>query len=165
MVEKVASLTTDLERALEAVGTLAEFSESRFESVDDQVVHLRGSTGSRPKLLGPNLPGLDLWTNISKLADDVVDAREEATRESKPSSYEETTRSIAEGTKKTIKKIGLAVNSLDNVKAEYTGQVKPLEAGLSAVVTDLYAPKGSYNKVLMNGISGENGSSSARHQA
>jgi hypothetical protein len=63
-----------VEKACEAVAVLADVSESRFEFVDDQVAHLHGSIGSRPRELGPNVPGFDLWTNVTKLADYVADA-------------------------------------------------------------------------------------------
>jgi hypothetical protein len=51
------------------------------------------------------------------------------------------------------------------MKAEYIGQVKPLEAALENVVADLYEPEGSYNKVLMESCSGKSGGDGTRVQA
>jgi hypothetical protein len=75
LVGQVTSLKADLEKAVAAIAVLSEVAKSRFELVDDQVVHLRGSVRSRPSNLGPNLPALDLWKNVEKLADEVADAQ------------------------------------------------------------------------------------------
>jgi hypothetical protein len=74
IVQPMFVITAKVEKVCEAVAVLADVSEHRFEFVDDQVVHLRGSIGSRPRELGPNVPGFNLWTNVTKLADDVAGA-------------------------------------------------------------------------------------------
>lgn len=157
LVRHVSSLSGELKVALEAVTSLAEISESRFEVVDDQVTHLRGSVGSRPKQLGPNVPGLDVWTNITKLSDEVVDTQERIGNPT-PSVYDVATRTMADSSLSSIRKNARSITSLGNTKAEYVGQVKPIEAAVEDVFKDLYGTEGTYNKVLMNGMNSGSGS-------
>jgi hypothetical protein len=160
LVTHVISLTSKLNKALKAIALVAEISEAHFESVDDPVVHLRGYVGCMPRNLGPNLPGLDLWTNMSKLSDEIEDNQEKLCN-SRPSVYETSTRVLADSASKAIRKNVLAIKSLENVKAEYlVGQVKPLEAALEDVVSDLYEPEGTYSTVLMEGFVGGGGGES-----
>jgi hypothetical protein len=162
LVNYVGSLKSELSKALEAIKVLAKVTDKSFEAVDDQVIHLRGSIGSRPKILGPNLPALDQWTNVSKMADKVVDAKVN----SGPSPYASMTRSMVETSNKVLKKHATSINTLENVTAEYAGQVQPLEVALEDVVSDLYEPEGTYNKVLMNGgFSAGAGNNTPRLQA
>jgi hypothetical protein len=162
---RVSSLTEDLEKALAAVATLAELSENRFESVDDQVVHLRGSIGSRPRTLGPNLPGLDLWTNVSKMSDEAAEVRDKGSGVVQPSPYESMTRTLTEAAQKTTQNNARAITTLSATKAEYVGQVKPIEAAIGDVFSDLYEPEGTYNKALMSGLSGSGGSDTTQIRA
>jgi hypothetical protein len=151
----VSALKEDLEKALEAISVLSQIADHRFEAVDDQVVHLRGSMGSRPHMVGSKLPALDLWTNMANIANKVNDAK---TREPpKPSHYEVATRSLADASNKMLQKHAASINNLANSKAEYMGQVRPMETALDHVVKDLYEPEGSYNKVLMEGFLTGNG--------
>jgi hypothetical protein len=64
-----------------------------------------------------------------------------------------------------IPNVILSIVSLENVKAEYIGQVKPLEVALEDVVADLYEPEASYNKVIMEGFSGKSGEDGMQVQA
>jgi hypothetical protein len=152
----VSALKEDLEKALEAISVLSQISDHPFEAVDDQVVHLRRSMGSRPHVAGSNLPALDIWTNMANIADEVNDAK---TREppTRPTHYEVATRSLADASNKALQKHAALINNLSNSKAEYMGQVRPMEAALDHVVKDLYEPEGSYNKVLMVGVLTGNG--------
>jgi hypothetical protein len=45
IVQQMFVLMTKVEKVCEAVAVLADVSESRFEFMDDQVVHLRGPPG------------------------------------------------------------------------------------------------------------------------
>jgi hypothetical protein len=87
---------------------------------------------------------------VAKLADEAADAK---TASCGPSNYASMTCSMVETSNKVLKKHASSLNTLGNVKAEYVGQVKPLESALGDVVSDLYEPEGSYNKVLMDGYS------------
>jgi hypothetical protein len=161
LVSRVETLTHELGSAREAVALLADVSESRFDVVDSQVNHLRGSVGVRPSELGPNLPALNLWTNAAKLADEVADTRE-ARHHPKPSSYETMTRSMVDSSQSVAKRQATVISALGNSKAEYVGQVKPLESVLDDMTLDLYSPHGAYNKVLMSGASGGTGGDNVR---
>jgi hypothetical protein len=158
LVHRVENLTSKLEYARTAVTALVEVSEGRFEVVDGQVINLRGSIGQRPSENGSNLSALDLWTNDTKLADEVTDNRESLFR-SKLSPYEKVTRTFVDGCKATAKKQASALAIITSVKAEYKGQVKPLEAMLQDMTMDLYSPEGSYNKALMSGLKTGSGES------
>jgi hypothetical protein len=48
LVHHVSSLKGDLQKALEEISILSQIVDHRFEAVDNQVVHLRGSMGSHP---------------------------------------------------------------------------------------------------------------------
>jgi hypothetical protein len=146
LVTYVSSLKSDLSKALEVIEILADVTDKSLEAVGDQVIHLRGSIGSRPRSLGPNLLALDLWTNVSKMSDEVADAK----IYSGPSSYASMMRSMVETSNKVLKKHAMLIKTLEYVKAEYVGQVKPLEVALEDVVSDLYEPEGTFNKVLMD---------------
>jgi hypothetical protein len=161
LAQHVLAQMAKLEKACEVVAVLVEVSESRFEFVDDQVVHLGGSIRLRPRELSINVLGFDLWTNMAKLADDVVDAQEQLVNPI-PSRYDVPTRSLMDTAHKVIRKNTLSIVSLEKAKAEYVGQVKPLEVALEdGVVADLYEPEGSYNRVLMDGFSGKAGGDTA----
>jgi hypothetical protein len=151
LVRRVESLTEELGTARKALTILAEVSENRFDVIDGKVINLRGSIGCRPLQLGPNLPALDLWSNVAKLADEGAENRDLLTR-SQPSPYETLTRSLVDSTQSLVQKHTATMASLNASKAEYIGQVKPLEAVLEDMTLDLYSPTGSYNKVLMKGI-------------
>lgn len=103
LVGHVSSLKADLKKAAWAVLVLSEVTEDRFELADDQVVHLRGSIGSRPCSLEPNLPALDLWTNMVKLSSEVADAQENLGKQ-KASVCECATRDMAEASVKGVRK-------------------------------------------------------------
>jgi hypothetical protein len=156
LVRRVETLTEELGTARKAVSVLAEVSDDRFNVVDGQVINLRGSIGGRPLKLGPNLPALDLWSNVAKLSDEVVESRELQSR-LQPTPYETLTRSLVESTKVLVQKQAAALVSMNNSKAEYVGQVKPLEAVLEDMTLDLYSQAGAYNKLLMKGIASGSG--------
>jgi hypothetical protein len=159
MVRKIENLTNELGAAREALSVLAEVSEDRLETIDGQVTNLRGLTGGRPNKLGPNLPGLDLWTNVTKLSDDVAQTREVLSQPRKPSGFDNLTRSLVDAVQASVKKQASSISSLGSSKAEYVGQVKPLEAIINDMSLDLYSPEGTFNKALMRGISSETGDS------
>jgi hypothetical protein len=149
LIHKVETLTSELASAREAVSVMAEVSETRFEVVDRQVINLRGSIGTRPNEGGSALPSLDLWSNVADLSAEVGDHRE-ALKRPKPSPYESLTRSLVDSTQKVAKKQALTLSSLESSKAEYVGQIKPLESIVEDITEDLYGPQGSYNQALMS---------------
>jgi hypothetical protein len=100
--------------AREAISILADVSDGQFEVVDGQVTNLRGSIGARPtELDGLNLPGLNLWTNVSKLSDEVADAQESVQSQQKPSKYETMMRSLLDSTQTAMKKQGVILSCPD----------------------------------------------------
>jgi hypothetical protein len=164
LIHQVQSLTSELKTTREALTILAELSEDRFETVDGQVTNLRGSTGSRPRKLGPCLPALDLWTNVAKLAEEVADAQE-SLNHPKPTGFDTLPRSLVVSAQNTANKQASTLSVLGSTKAEYVGQVKPLEAVLNNMSLDLYSPEGAYNKALMNrALSGQGESSKLQTQ-
>jgi hypothetical protein len=156
LIHKVETLTTELASAREAVSVMAEVSETRFEVVDRQVINLRGSIGSRLNEAGSDLPSLDLWSNVAALSAEVEDHRE-ALKRPKPSPYESMTRSLVDSTQKVAKRQALTLTSLESSKAEYAGQVKPLESIVEDITEDLYGPGGSYNQALMSRLGSSSG--------
>jgi hypothetical protein len=159
LVRRVESLTEQLESAREAVTVMAEISESRFEVVDRQVINLRGSIGPRPEA-GSDALGLNLWSSVASLSADASAARESLARPL-PTRYEMMTRTLADSAQAAADKQGRELRSLKSSKAEYAGQVKPLESLLEDMTNDLYAPDGSYNKALMAFFGGRNSSTGA----
>jgi hypothetical protein len=89
-------------------------------------------------------------TNVSKLSDDTSETREKKWGQSL---FETMTRSVAEAARKATQKNSREITSLSSTKAEYVGQVKPIEAAIGDVFTDLYEPEGTYNKALLQGLS------------
>jgi hypothetical protein len=85
-----------------------------------------------------------------ELSDETSEARE---KKLGPSPFETMTRSVAEAARKATQKNSREITSLGSTKAEYVGQVKPIEAAIGDVFTDLYEPEGTYNKALMQGLS------------
>jgi hypothetical protein len=89
LIHHVENLTTELSTTQEVLlAVLAEVSEDSFDVMDGQVTNLRGSTGARPQKLGPNLPALDLWTNITKLSDEVAYCMQATLNHPKPTGYD-----------------------------------------------------------------------------
>jgi hypothetical protein len=129
-------------------------------SSDGQVTNLRGSVGCRPSLLGPNLPALNLWSNVAKLADEVAVSNESVNLPAAPSSYEKMTRSMTETVQQAGGKLASDLLRLDAKKAEHVGQVKPLEAVIQDVTNDLCSPEGAHNKGMMAKLSSGQGDSS-----
>jgi hypothetical protein len=116
LIHRVETLTQELASTREAVAVVAEASEDRMDVIAGQVVHLRGSVGSRPFQQGPNLPALNLWTNVHKMADDVADVRKLLVRP-QPSNYKTHARSLIDSTQMIVKKQAGALTSLDTSKA------------------------------------------------
>jgi hypothetical protein len=159
LVNRVETLTSELETTREALTAVADASEDRFIVIDRQVINLRGSIGSRPAGAGPSLPALDLWSNVVNLSSKMSDNRD-ALEHPRPSKYEVMTRKMSDTSQQELKKQGLMLERMRTTKAEYMGQVRPLEAFVEDVSEDLYSPLGTYNKALMSSYNQNPGGSS-----
>jgi hypothetical protein len=151
LIHQVKNLSTGFATTREVLAAVAEVLESQFNVMGSQVISLHGSIGDHPFELSHNLNELDLWGDAVKFDEEVADARE-ICNHPKLLYYDTMTRSLVDLPQVVLKKQGYAILTLLNTgKAEYVCQVKPLETVLDNTSSDLYSPRGAYNKVLMVG--------------
>jgi hypothetical protein len=147
LVCRVETFTLKLGTAREAIYFLAKVAESRFDTVDGQVTNLRGSIGLRPTGVSPNLPVLNLWENVVQLVDEAAFTHEAKGPAFHALPFRKNDPILSRGLQARGKKASKRrhCQKLSKKKAEYVGQVKPLESVIQDVTDDLYNPEGSYN--------------------
>jgi hypothetical protein len=164
LVKRVSSLTLDLEEARSALLRVAAESENHMESLDDQVINLRGSVGRRPTSLGPTVPGMELWTSMVGVCDTLHSVKSKVDRPV-PTPHEISTRDLANSAGKDAKLAIEGIARLETSKTDLASKHTPLEAVVTGIVSDLYEPDGMYNHLLTFSEGGVPTHPTAQYQA
>jgi hypothetical protein len=153
LVKTIGSLSQELIDARKGISILAEESDGRMETLDDQVTDLRASVGKRPAVLSENVPGMELWMSVSSMCDTLQDVKHNVDHPI-PNRFDMSTRDIADNAARDAQVARERASDLMQSKASLEVDHQPLAALVEGIVGDLYQPSGMFNHLLNSSVGG-----------